>query len=128
MNNPVAESVFVQALKDLANVLRQREDWGLSRVIDPDAPKLLCEIAEQLNDSNIEEMCAKCLEVISGFGWLAGRRDDLESLQAIAYHLGTLRQNPLRSEGDTFTQLNRALAENAYFFQEKAEQFEACIC
>lgn len=125
MNNPVSESVFVQALKDLADTLRQRENDGLSRVIDPDAPAQLKEIAEQLNERNIKEMCVKCIEVIDGFGQPRGRRDDVESLQAIVHHLRTLIQNPLRSEGDTFAQLHQLLVQKTYFFQEKADLLEA---
>ena len=124
---PVTESVFVQALKDLANTLHQREYEGLNRLIEPDGPALLREIAENLNDGNIEEMCTKCIEVISTLGEVRGGRmvDDLESLQAVAYHLGTIRQNPLRSEGDTYVQLSRVLAEKIELFKQKAEAFEA---
>ena len=126
---PVTESVFVQALKDLANTLHQREYEGLNRLIEPDGPALLREIAENLNDGNIEEMCTKCIEVISTLGEVRGGRmvDDLESLQAVAYHLGTIRQNPLRSEGDTYVQLSRVLAEKIELFKQKAEAFEAYI-
>jgi predicted house-cleaning noncanonical NTP pyrophosphatase (MazG superfamily) len=126
---PVTESVFVQALKDLANTLRQREDEGLNRFIEPDDPTLLREIAENLNDGNVEEMCTKCTEVISTLGEVRGGRmaDNLESLQAITYHLGTIRQNPLRSDGDTHTKLDRVLAEKIELFKQKAEAFEAYI-
>ncbi len=131
MNNPVSESIFVQALKDLANVLKQREDEGLSRVIEPDAPVLLREIAEKLNNDNVEEMCKQLTGVLSGFHQPQGRRDDVENLQAIAYHLGTLRYYPhcypLRSEGDTFMKLNQSLAENAHYFEEKAEEFATIV-
>jgi hypothetical protein len=118
----VTESVFVLALNDLAKTLRQREDEGLNRMIEPDVPTLLYEIAKNLNDDNIEEMCAKCTEIISTLGEIRGGRmvDDLESLQAIAYHLGTLRQNPLRSEGDTYVQLSQVLREKILLFEQKS--------
>jgi hypothetical protein len=125
----VSESLFVQALTELVWALAARDGEGLNQLIEPESIHLLQEIAENLDDSNVVEKCAECTEIILTIGNVRGGQmvDDLDSLQSVWHHLGTMYQNPICPEGAVRDNLGHALGTTVDFVNRKFEAFAAYV-
>lgn len=119
----VKESVFFEALNNLVFALRRREEDRLNQLIDPDDISKLTWVLENIDETNIEEMCKICTDILDMLGQIRGNTgfDDVESLREIIYHLMTMYRNPLGSNDNIYSNLDAVLVDKSNHLGRMAE-------